>query len=225
MRSAGTRCRRPALSTSLSRGNQPVSSWTSSAPASRSELTRRVSSSALEPVRSRGTSPARGISTREGRSSSHGNPGGSSWTPSSTSWGTTTAGRTSTARASSTWARWDLQSGNKYISDGESPLLQVKGVSPTVRIPPGAPKKADERCFFDLMTSQRMYSLCADTRQQAAEWQEKIPNCMLWCRLSVQTEGRHTFIWHSLCLRSENQSAILIFFLCLIYLSSKWAFL
>lgn len=52
-------------------------------------------------------------------------------------------------------------------------------MSPPVRIPPGAPKKADERCFFDLVTSQRAYSLCADTRQQAAEWQEKIQNCTL----------------------------------------------
>ena len=58
-------------------------------------------------------------------------------------------------------------------------MLQVKGVSQPVRIPPGAPKKADERCFFDLVTSQRAYSLCADTRQQAGEWQEKIQNCTL----------------------------------------------
>jgi hypothetical protein len=43
---------------------------------------------------------------------------------------------------------------------------------------PGAPKKADEKCFFDLQTSKRAYSLCAENRQQALEWQEKIQSCL-----------------------------------------------
>jgi hypothetical protein len=40
---------------------------------------------------------------------------------------------------------------------------------------PGAPKKADEKGFFDL---QRAYSLCAENRQQALEWQEKIQSSL-----------------------------------------------
>ena len=58
-------------------------------------------------------------------------------------------------------------------------VFQVKGVSQPTTIPPGAPKKGDDKCFFDLVTSRRVYCLCADTRAQAGEWQEKIQNCTL----------------------------------------------
>ena len=43
---------------------------------------------------------------------------------------------------------------------------------------PGAPKKADDHCFIDLHTTRRTYSLCAETRQQALDWMEKIQNCL-----------------------------------------------
>jgi len=61
---------------------------------------------------------------------------------------------------------------------GSIDLSEVKGVSQPSSVPPGAPKKTDDRCFFDLHTSKRAYSLCAETRQQAVEWQEKIQNCL-----------------------------------------------
>jgi len=61
---------------------------------------------------------------------------------------------------------------------GTIDLSEVRGVSPPSNIPPGAPKKHDDKCFFDLNTSRRVYCLCADTRQQAIEWQEKIQNCL-----------------------------------------------
>ena len=39
-------------------------------------------------------------------------------------------------------------------------------------------KKGDDKCFLDLVTSRRVYCLCADTRAQAGEWQERIQNCL-----------------------------------------------
>jgi len=61
---------------------------------------------------------------------------------------------------------------------GSIDLSEMKGVSQPSSVPPGAPKKADDRCFFDLQTSRRTYSLCAESIQQAVEWQEKIQNCL-----------------------------------------------
>ena len=61
---------------------------------------------------------------------------------------------------------------------GSIDLSEMKGVTQPSSVPPGAPKKADDRCFFDLHTSRRTYSLCAESRQQAVEWQEKIQNCL-----------------------------------------------
>lgn len=43
---------------------------------------------------------------------------------------------------------------------------------------PGAPKKADDRCFFELHTSKRNYCFCADSPQAAQEWIVKIQNCI-----------------------------------------------
>ena len=89
-------------------------------------------------------------------------------------------------------------------------LSTVTNVTQPASIPPGAPKKADERwvmvamtmvvvevsvmvtcmtsgvvwspacprCFFDVHTSRRSYSLCAETRQEAVDWQEKIQSCL-----------------------------------------------
>jgi len=60
---------------------------------------------------------------------------------------------------------------------GTIDLSEVKGVSEGSSAP-GAPKKADDRCFIDLKTIHRTYSLCADNRQQALEWMEKIQSCL-----------------------------------------------
>jgi hypothetical protein len=60
---------------------------------------------------------------------------------------------------------------------GTIDLSEVKGVSEGSSAP-GAPKKADDRCFIDLKTIHRTYSLCADTRQQALDWMEKIQSCL-----------------------------------------------
>jgi len=57
-------------------------------------------------------------------------------------------------------------------------LSTVTNVTQPANIPPGAPKKADERCFFDVHTSRRSYSLCAETRQEAQDWQDKIQSCL-----------------------------------------------
>ena len=73
-------------------------------------------------------------------------------------------------------------------------LGEIRNVTQPASLPPGAPKKADERsvkrisccifiiiiprCFFDVHTSKRTYSLCAETRQESIDWQEKIQSCL-----------------------------------------------
>jgi myotubularin-related protein 5/13 len=57
-------------------------------------------------------------------------------------------------------------------------LGEIKNVTQPASIPPGGPKKLDEQCFFALHTSQRTYSLCAETRQEALDWQDKIQSCL-----------------------------------------------
>nr|XP_045604624.1 myotubularin-related protein 5-like isoform X2 [Procambarus clarkii] len=42
----------------------------------------------------------------------------------------------------------------------------------------GAPKKVDERAFFDLQTKRRLYNFCASDGQAAQEWIEKIQSCL-----------------------------------------------
>jgi myotubularin-related protein 5/13 len=60
---------------------------------------------------------------------------------------------------------------------GAIDLSEVRGVGEGSSAP-GAPKKADDHCFIDLHTTRRTYSLCAETRQQALDWMEKIQNCL-----------------------------------------------
>lgn len=43
---------------------------------------------------------------------------------------------------------------------------------------PGAPKKSEDRCFFELQTVKRTYVLCADSRPAALDWIAKIQMCL-----------------------------------------------
>jgi len=61
---------------------------------------------------------------------------------------------------------------------GTVDLSEIRSVTQPASLPPGAPKKADERCCFDIHTSRKTYSLCAESRQQADDWKEKIQNCL-----------------------------------------------
>ncbi len=45
---------------------------------------------------------------------------------------------------------------------------------------PGAPKKSEDRCFFELQTVKRNYVLCADSRSAAQDWISKIQMCLQW---------------------------------------------
>lgn len=43
---------------------------------------------------------------------------------------------------------------------------------------PVAPKKSEDRCFFELQTLKRNYVLCADSRPAAQDWISKIQTCL-----------------------------------------------
>ncbi|KAK7896863.1 hypothetical protein WMY93_022188 [Mugilogobius chulae] len=42
----------------------------------------------------------------------------------------------------------------------------------------GAPKNIEEKAFFDLKTTRRVYNFCAQDSQLAAQWTENIQNCL-----------------------------------------------
>lgn len=56
-------------------------------------------------------------------------------------------------------------------------LSEVISVSPSLLIQ-GAPKRADEKAFFDVKTSKRMYNFMAADATAAQEWIEKIQSCL-----------------------------------------------
>ncbi|CAN7999101.1 unnamed protein product [Ixodes hexagonus] len=56
-------------------------------------------------------------------------------------------------------------------------LSEVISVTPAVAIQ-GAPKRADEKSFFDVKTSKRMYNFMAADASAAQEWIEKIQSCL-----------------------------------------------
>jgi len=86
--------------------------------------------------------------------------------------------------------RWfvldSIQHQLRYYDDKNDPasnfkgtidLSEVQGVSKGASMA-GAPKKLEDRCFFNLQTSSRIYTFCAETPLQASEWQEKIVSCL-----------------------------------------------
>ncbi|XP_070391724.1 myotubularin-related protein 13 isoform X5 [Dermacentor albipictus] len=56
-------------------------------------------------------------------------------------------------------------------------LSEVISVTPSLIIQ-GAPKRADEKSFFDVKTSKRMYNFMAADAAAAQEWIEKIQSCL-----------------------------------------------
>ncbi|XP_043190119.1 myotubularin-related protein 13-like isoform X3 [Amphibalanus amphitrite] len=56
-------------------------------------------------------------------------------------------------------------------------LAEVESVS-LVPPAPGAPKKVDDKAFFELRTTKRFYSFCANDGPSAQEWIEKIQACL-----------------------------------------------
>ncbi|KAK8374776.1 hypothetical protein O3P69_012541 [Scylla paramamosain] len=53
----------------------------------------------------------------------------------------------------------------------------------------GAPKKVDERAFFDLQTKRRLYNFCASDAQAAKEWIENIQSCLTVMRTNFLIVG------------------------------------
>ncbi|KAK9497874.1 hypothetical protein O3M35_003784 [Rhynocoris fuscipes] len=56
-------------------------------------------------------------------------------------------------------------------------LAEVVSVSP-IAPAPGAPKKTDDKSFFDLRTNRRTYFFCASDSISAQEWIEKLQACL-----------------------------------------------
>ncbi|XP_070563333.1 myotubularin-related protein 13-like isoform X5 [Ptychodera flava] len=60
-----------------------------------------------------------------------------------------------------------------FIDLSEIESLQLSAVAL-----PGAPKKAEEKAFFDLKTIRRVYNFLADSKDHADEWINKIQECL-----------------------------------------------
>ncbi len=43
---------------------------------------------------------------------------------------------------------------------------------------PGAPRKSEDGCFFELHTLKRTYCFCAESRLAALDWINKIQSCL-----------------------------------------------
>ncbi|KAK3881739.1 hypothetical protein Pcinc_013822 [Petrolisthes cinctipes] len=70
-----------------------------------------------------------------------------------------------------------------YDSNEDAHFKGIIELSDVVAVIPstptqGAPKKIDERAFFDLQTKRRLYNFCASDGQAAQEWIEKIQSCL-----------------------------------------------
>ena len=61
---------------------------------------------------------------------------------------------------------------------GEIDLSEVTRITEGNNTTPGAPRKSEDKCFFELQTLKRNYCFCAETRQAAHEWVSKIQMCL-----------------------------------------------
>ena len=61
---------------------------------------------------------------------------------------------------------------------GHIDLAEVTKITEGNNTTPGAPKKSEDKCFFELQTIKRNYCFCAETRQAAHEWVSKIQMCL-----------------------------------------------
>ena len=57
-------------------------------------------------------------------------------------------------------------------------LSEVTRITEGNNTTPGAPRKSEDKCFFELQTLKRNYCFCAETRQAAHEWVSKIQMCL-----------------------------------------------
>ncbi len=61
---------------------------------------------------------------------------------------------------------------------GHVDLSDVTKILEGTSTPTGAPRKAEDGCFFELETLRRTFCFCAENRQAAAEWINKIQSCL-----------------------------------------------
>merc|ERR1712111_208171 len=66
---------------------------------------------------------------------------------------------------------------------GEIDLSEVTRITEGNNTTPGAPRKSEYKCFFELQTLKRNYCFCAETRQAAHEWVSKIQMCLQYKRI------------------------------------------
>lgn len=57
-------------------------------------------------------------------------------------------------------------------------LAEVTRITDGSSSAPGAPKKTEDRCLFELQTLKRNYCFCADSKGSAQEWVAKIQSCL-----------------------------------------------
>ena len=70
---------------------------------------------------------------------------------------------------------------SSFSNAGIPPPAELSDVVSVVASAPsqGAPKKVDDRAFFDLHTKRRLYNFCAsDGAAVAQDWIEKIQSCL-----------------------------------------------
>ena len=61
---------------------------------------------------------------------------------------------------------------------GVVPLHEVNNTQVGNNTTPGAPKKSEDKCFFELQTVKRNYCFCAESKIDAERWVNKIQMCL-----------------------------------------------
>jgi myotubularin-related protein 5/13 len=61
---------------------------------------------------------------------------------------------------------------------GVVPLHEVNNTQVGNNTTPGAPKKTEDKCFFELQTVKRNYCFCAESKLDAERWVSKIQMCL-----------------------------------------------